>query len=468
MKPTIVWFRQDLRLADNPALSAAVRRGGPVVPVFILDDAAAGDWQPGGASRWWLHQSLEALSKDLTARGGQLVLRAGRARDVLDDLIRETGAEAVFWNRCYEPFAITRDKDLKALLTAREIDARSFNGALLVEPWDIKSKSDKPFRVFTPFWKRVQTSLIVERPLPSPDKTLVPFAKKVATDELAAWNLCPSKPDWAGGMREAWTPGAAGAKARLGNFLDEALDHYAKGRDVPGKDFTSRLSPHLHWGEVSPRQVWHALEVRGQESAATIKFKAEIGWREFSHHLLYQAPQLPEKNLRPEFDDFPWADDPTHLRAWQRGMTGVPFVDAGMRQLWHTGWMHNRVRMVAASYLVKHLLQPWQAGARWFWDTLVDADLAANSASWQWVAGCGADAAPYFRVFNPALQGEKFDADGDYVRAWVPELTDVPKKFVHKPWEMASPPAGYPAPIVGLAEGRKRALAAFEEIKRRD
>jgi len=467
MQPTIVWFRQDLRLADNPALSAAVRRGAPVVPVFILDDAAAGEWQPGGASRWWLHQSLEALANDLVARGAQLVLRAGRARDVLDDLIRETGADAVFWNRCYEPFAIARDKDMKSLLTAREIDARSFNGGLLVEPWDIKSKSDRPFRVFTPFWKTVSASLIVERPLPAPDKTLVPFAKRIASDDLAAWNLTPSNPDWAGGLREAWTPGEAGAKARLGNFLDEALPSYAKGRDVPGKDYTSRLSPHLHWGEISPRQIIYALEASGPESAAATKFKAEIGWREFSHHLLYQAPELPDKNLRPEFDEFPWADDPAHLSAWQRGMTGIPFVDAGMRQLWHTGWMHNRVRMVAASYLVKHLLQPWQAGARWFWDTLVDADLANNSASWQWVAGCGADAAPYFRVFNPALQGEKFDPDGTYVRAWVPELADVPRKYMHKPWEMASPPAGYPAPIVGLAEGRARALEAFEVIKRR-
>lgn len=466
MKPTIVWFRKDLRLGDNPALTAAVRRGAPVVPVYILDDEAAGDWRPGGASRWWLHQSLEALAKDLAARGSQLVLRRGRARDVLDDLIRETSAEAVFWNRCYEPFAIARDKDIKQLHTDRGLDVRSFNGSLLAEPWDIKSKSDKPFRVFTPFWKTVTAELTVERPLPTPDKTLPAYGKKLPSDDLKAWGLLPTKPDWAGGLREAWVPGEAGAKKRLADFLDEALGQYEGGRDRPDRDYTSRLSPHLHWGEISPRQIWHALGAHDPHAKGVQKFQSEIGWREFSYHLLYQAPELPEKNLRPEFDDFPWADSKAHLEAWQKGETGIPMVDAGMRQLWHTGWMHNRVRMIAASYLVKHLLQPWQAGARWFWDTLVDADLANNSASWQWVAGCGADAAPYFRVFNPALQGEKFDTEGEYVRRWVPELEGVPKKYVHKPWEMASPPADYPAPIVSLAHGRARALEAFEAIKR--
>ncbi len=461
--PTIVWFRQDLRLADNPALAAACERGETVVPLFILDDETPGDWRPGGASRWWLHHSLSALSESLARLGAPLILRRGLANRVLDDLTAEIGAGAVYWNRCYEPHAIARDKAIKAGINASAVDVRSFNSALLVEPWEVETKSGDSFRVFTPFWRSVTGSLRLTTPLPAP-KSLVTISG-VRSDDLGEWSLLPTKPDWAGGLRKTWTPGEQGAQERLRAFLENALDRYAGGRDRPGEENTSRLSPHLHWGEISPRQVWAALEHASASGRNVGKFQAELGWREFSYHLLYHVPDLPERNLRKAFDAFPWAPDEESLMAWQSGRTGLPIVDAGMRELWATGWMHNRVRMIVASLLVKHLLQPWQDGATWFWDTLVDADLASNSASWQWVAGCGADAAPYFRIFNPIVQGEKFDPDGTYVRRWVPELADVPARFIHKPWQSPNPPPAYPAPVVDLAAGRQRALAAYEVIK---
>ncbi len=462
--PTVVWFRQDLRLADNPALDAAIARGAPLVAVYVLDDDTPGDWKAGGASRWWLHHSLASLAKNLDDLGQRLVLRRGAADEIIKALVEEVGAGAVFWNRCYEPSAIARDTKLKSGLGERDVEVASFNGSLLVEPWTVKTKSGDPFKVFTPFWRAVQEGDPMDAPSDRPEK--LPAAPDgVDSDDLDDWELLPTKPDWAGGMRDAWTPGEAGARDRLARFLDDAIADYAAARDRPDSETTSRLSPHLHFGEISPRQVWQALDDADRAPKGTAKFRSELGWREFSYHLLHQFPKLPEENFRPEFDAFPWQPDEAHLRAWQRGRTGVPIVDAGMRELWGIGWMHNRVRMVVASFLVKHLLQPWQDGARWFWDTLVDADLANNSASWQWVAGCGADAAPYFRVFNPVLQGEKFDPKGDYVRCWVPELADVPDKYVHKPWEMGSPPKDYPAPLVDIGEGRRRALAAYDEVK---
>ena len=299
----------------------------------------------------------------------------------------------------------------------------------------------------------------------SPAPKRLAAAARIASDGLDDWRLLPTTPDWAGGLRDAWAPGERGAQTRLQMFLKNAVDRYAGVRDRPAEANTSRLSPHLHWGEISPRQLWSALEHADASGSNIAKFQSELGWREFSYHLLYHAPELPERNLRKTFDAFPWKPDEELLLAWQAGLTGFPIVDAGMRELWATGWMHNRVRMITASLLVKHLLQPWQDGAAWFWDTLVDADLANNSASWQWVAGCGADAAPYFRIFNPVLQGEKFDPNGAYVRRWVPELAEVDDKFVHKPWHAPTPPAGYPAPIVDLAVGRERALAAYATVK---
>ncbi|MBL8644159.1 MAG: deoxyribodipyrimidine photo-lyase [Rhodospirillaceae bacterium] len=470
--PIIVWFRQDLRVADNPALHAAAATGRAVAPVYILDNAADAPWPLGGASRWWLHGALAALQASLAKLGAPLILRQGDSANVLAALIKETGADALYWNRCYEPAAIERDKDIKTALKARHIDVQSFNSALLFEPWEIRTQSETPFKVFTPFHKAVLNAPPPRTPLAAPKK-LVSIPQQPASDALEAWNLRPTKPDWAGGLRAAWSPGEAAAKKRLSQFLDNAVAHYAKGRDVPGEALTSRLSPHLHFGEISPHHIWHATLAREQTSG-TATFLKELVWREFAYHLLYHFPVLPDEPLRPEFKAFPWKADAKLLRAWQRGLTGYPIVDAGLRELWATGWMHNRVRMIAASLLVKHLLQPWQAGAAWFWDTLVDADLANNSTSWQWVAGCGTDAAPYFRVFNPVLQGLKFDAGGAYVRRWVPEIARLPDEWLHKPWDAPEgvlKDAGvmlgrtYPIPVVSLNAGRDRALAAFKTLR---
>ncbi len=458
--PTIVWFRQDLRLSDNPALEAA---RGPVVPLFVLDDETPGVWKAGGASRWWLHRSLEALGADLAKRGSRLILRRGRADKVLPELVAETGAKAVVWNRLYEPFATARDAQLKDALKVRGVCVSSFNGSLLKEPWEVKTGNDTPFKVFTPFWRAALSTMEPPSPVAAP-KALQPPAAWPASDTLSDWNLLPARPNWASGFEPVWTPGEAGARARLSAFVNGGLSRYAAARDMPAEAATSRLSPHLHWGEISPRQVWHTLQVA---EANADKFLSEIGWREFSYHLLYHFPTLPERNFRPAFDAFAWADDAAGFSAWTKGRTGYPIVDAGMRELWATGTMHNRVRMAAASFLIKHLMIRWQRGAAWFWDTLVDADLASNSASWQWVAGSGADAAPYFRIFNPVLQGEKFDPDGVYVRRWIPELSACETRFVHRPWEAANfAKLKYPAPIVQHDRARARALAAFQQLSR--
>jgi len=471
--PVIVWFRQDLRLVDNPALHAAVEAGRPIVAVYVLDDTGAGAWPLGGASRWWLHHSLTALSAALAERGGRLVLRRGDAGIELDRLIAETGAGAVFWNRCYEPAAIARDKIIKAALDARGIEAKSFNASLLFEPWTIATQSAQPFKVYTPFAKACRAAPAPAQPLPAPVR-LPGLAPPPRSDALASWQLLPTHPDWAVGLRASWTPGEAGATARLDRFLDVAVETYRDDRNRPDLEATSRLGAHLHFGEIGPRQLWHATRARAGHGAGPDHFISEILWREFAHHLLFHWPDLPARNWRTQFDGFPWADDATGLAAWQRGRTGFPIVDAGMRELWQTGWMHNRVRMIVGSFLVKDLLLPWQAGAAWFWDTLVDADLANNSASWQWVAGCGADAAPYFRVFNPMLQGEKFDRDGSYVRRYVPELARLPTASIHRPWEADATTlreAGvefgrtYPRPIVDHHAARARALAAFAALK---
>ncbi len=448
------------------------------MPVFIWSPEEEGAWAPGGASRWWLHQSLESLTQELRDAGVGLVIRRGAALEELVKLAKETGARAVFWNRRYEPAIIARDQKVKESLRAAGLNAESFNGALLHEPWTIQNKSGKPFQVFTPYWKTCVAATDPADPLAKP-RTLTAVAKSPASERLASLELEP-KIDWAGGMRAAWQPGAEGAHAELKRFVHEGLLHYAEGRNRPDQVGTSRLSPHLHFGEISPREVWH--EVRTFAAANKIptvvwrswQFLTEIGWREFAHHLLFHFPQTPEQPLRADFAKFPWREDKEFLHAWQRGRTGVPLVDAGMRELWTTGWMHNRIRMVVASYLVKNLLQPWQSGAQWFWDTLVDADLANNTLGWQWTAGCGADAAPYFRIFNPVSQGEKFDPKGYYVRKWVPEIARLPDEWIHQPWKA---PAGvltgaevdlgrtYPKPLVSLSISREVALQAYQEIR---
>lgn len=472
MSPVIVWFRQDLRLTDNPALTHAATGGRPLLCLYILDDETPGRWRLGSASRWWLHESLAALGHELALLGGRLLLRRGPAEEVLRSVIADSAARAVAWNRCYEPYAVARDKVLKKQLANAGIEAKSFNAALLAEPWDVTTKSGAPFRVFTPFWKALRQREIA-RPASAP-RALSFFAGAIAGDDLAAWRLAPTAPNWAEGFRPHWTPGEAGGAAKLNDFLARAVD-YPDLRDRPDLVATSRLSPHLHWGEVSPRQTWHAIRARAYELPDEgEKYLSELAWREFAHHLLYHFPALPDEPLDAGFTDFPWADDPATFEAWSKGQTGIPIVDAGMRELWQTGWMHNRVRMIAASFLTKHLLIPWQRGEAWFWNTLLDADLANNAAGWQWVAGCGADAAPFFRIFNPVLQGEKFDPEGDYVRRFVPELTGLPSRHIHRPWQAPATvlaAAGltlgrnYPLPIVDLAAGRVRALVAFRARK---
>jgi deoxyribodipyrimidine photo-lyase len=445
--PSIVWLRDDLRVADNPALTAAVDRGGPVVVLYLLDEDSPGARPLGGASRWWLHGSLTALAAELADRGAHLTLRRGAAGTVIPHLAAEIGAGAVYWNRRYGALREV-DAELKSRLRADGLDVQSFGASLLFEPWTITTGAGDPYRVFTPFWRACLAADEPRQPLAAPDRI---EGLAVAGDELESWALLPTRPDWAAGLREAWTPGEAGARARLEHFVDHGLPLYHR-RDEPGIEATSRLSPHLRFGELSPHQVWARL--RGPLAPAAIanrpKFLSEIGWREFSYSILFHQPTIATENVRRDFDAFPWeVPDPAVLAAWQQGRTGIPLVDAGMRQLWHSGWMHNRVRMIVASLLTKNLLIDWRIGEAWFWDTLVDADEASNAASWQWVAGSGADAAPYFRVFNPVLQAERFDPDQAYVRRWVPELGT----------------AEYPRPVVDLAASRTAALAAYEVVK---
>jgi deoxyribodipyrimidine photo-lyase len=456
--PSLIWFRHDLRLSDNPALTAAIAHGAPVIPLFILDT----DEDLGGASRWWLHHSLAQLGQDLAGLGAPLILLKGRARDLLPALVEKTGSTAVFWNRLYEPQSIARDTALKADLKAKGIKVETFNANLLIEPFAHFNKAGGPFKVFTPFWKTALEQMKLEPDQPAPTH-LTPARVQTDTQSLDEFQLLPRKPNWAAGFDDYWQPGERGADAALTRFIQNSLKSYAIERDRPDCLSTSRLSPHLHFGEISPARIFRTINTVCDDRNGQ-KFNAELGWREFAHYLLFHFPQMTTKSLRPEFDLFPWEDDPGALRAWQKGLTGYPIVDAGMRELWTTGWMHNRVRMIVASFLVKHLMIPWQTGADWFADTLVDADLASNIASWQWVAGSGADAAPYFRIFNPILQGEKFDPNGEYVRKFVPELANVPKAFIHQPWTMAHPPSGYPAPIIDHGAARARALSAFAEL----
>ena len=460
----LVWFRNDLRLADNPALHAAAESGEDVLLLYILDERA------GAASRWWLHYSLTALGEDIAARGGQLVLRRGEPVAIIAGLVREHGITGVHAARAYEPFWREADRKLDAALKKLDCGLHRHLSTSLFPPERITTKAGGLFGVFTPFSKACQEAGVPEDALPAPRALK---AIKAKGDALKDWKLLPTRPDWAGGMRAEWTPGEAGARARLQAFLAGPVKHYATARDVPGVEGTSRLSPHAHFGEISPRHVWHQAKAAGNGKGVET-FLKELLWREFSINLLWQHPDIREKPIREEFGAFAWNERKGHLAAWQQGRTGIPIVDAGMRELWQTGWMHNRVRMICASYLVKHLLIPWQKGEAWFWDCLCEADEAANGASWQWVAGCGADAAPYFRIFNPVLQGLRFDPEGTYVRRFVPELKALPDRHIHAPWEAdAGLLAGcgvrlrgnYPMPLVLPADGRQAALAAYAAIK---
>ena len=467
--PIIVWFRRDLRVADNPALSEAVKSGQPVICLYILETEK--ERELGGASLWWLHHSLESLSKDLAAIGAKLILRKGQAFRVLDRLIEETGTDSVYWNRRYDLGPREIDAAIKADLIGRGLTVKSFRANLLSEPWTVKTKTDNYYKVFTPYWRAAQDSLDTSDPLPVPT-SITSYADDIKSESLGALGLLPTTPDWGAKMAPHWTIGSKGAKQALKQFLSGPVTDYTEDRNRPDKeDGTSKLSPHLAFGEISPKQIWHACK---DDLNTARKFLAEIGWREFSYVLLYHNPKLATENFKSAFDAFEWNHSENNLPAWQHGQTGYPFVDAGMRQLWQTGWQHNRVRMVTASFLIKHLLIDWREGEKWFHDTLVDADPASNAASWQWVAGSGADAAPYFRIFNPFTQGEKFDPNGDYVRKFIPELKHLPNKFIHRPWEapkLVLLEAGvklgenYPEPIVDHKFARDRALAGYKATR---
>ncbi len=477
MSCSLVWFRRDLRVEDHPALAAAAERG-EVLPVFLWTPEEEGAWAPGGASRWWLHHALADLSQQLRGLGSRLLIVDGRGRaslDLLQRVARESGADAVFWNRRYEPSAVRRDAEIKSSLRSGGLEAQSFNGSLLFEPGEISNKSGTPFKVFTPFWKHLMSEHEVPRATAGPGRLKLPEDAPEG-DSLESLGLLPEI-GWDSGFAPFWggQPSRDLMEERLAGFLDGAAERYPDRRDAPAEDATSRLSPFLHFGQIGPRELWWRFaDAENHSGRFDTGVMRQIVWREFAHHLLFHFPETTDRPLRPEFESFPWSADDAALDRWQRGETGYPLVDAGMRQLWQTGWMHNRVRMVVASFLVKHLLQPWQDGARWFWDTLVDADLANNTFGWQWTAGCGADAAPYFRVFNPFGQGEKFDPDGDYVRRYVPELSGLPDSHIHKPWELGEldlDSAGvklgrdYPEPMVEHRAARERALAAFEALK---
>lgn len=470
-RPIIVWFRQDLRLTDHPALHFACHTGRPVIPLYIFDPTAKYCPTFGRSSLWWLYHSLLALNQRLQAYGAELLLFQGCPLEVLPRVVERYKATAVCWSRCYEPQALLCEQKLLTLLA--HCDCRVFNSALLFEPWQIRSgqgrrQGGRPgqfYKIFTPFWRACTQSWEQIPPaLPPPERIPSSMHKPVSADGERVWyqlkEAAAKQP-----LEKYWQVGEQAAHSALQSFIEIALARYSSARDFPGLSATSRLSPHLHFGEISPRYIVDILK-KHQPQLDYEPFIRQLGWREFSYYQLYHFPQLPKEPWRPEFAHFPWSYDEELLERWKEGLTGYPLVDAGMRQLRSVGWMHNRTRMLVASFLVKDLMLPWQCGADWFWENLVDADLACNSANWQWVAGCGFDAAPFFRIFNPILQGEKFDAEGLYVKRWLPELAQVPKAFVHKPWELGlQAPSNYPSPIIEHKQHSQRALAAFKQLK---
>jgi len=477
--PSIVFFQDDLRMRDNPALAAAADRGNPLICLYIWNPDASGYARAGAASRWWLHHSLHTLADNLAKAGNTLILKTGHAPEVIAGLIRQLGASHLYWNRACEPTALEEEQKILKLLESTNAQATIFHGNTLVDPSSVRTLAQQPYSVFTPFWKRFQTNLTLKPPIRARRHLPPAPSVKLQSNSLASLELLP-RFDWAQGLRKAWSPGEDGAQSLLRKFLQAPVQSYETDRDRPDRSRTSHLSPHLHFGEISPRDIWDAADRAARRQTTTrakaglTAFRRQLVWREFSRHLLVHFPRMAQQPLRMEFQQFPWRPHPELLQAWQRGQTGYPLIDAGMRELWHTGWMHNRVRMVVASFLTKHLLLPWEDGAQWFWDTLVDADLANNTFGWQWVAGCGADAAPFFRIFNPIMQGKKFDPDGVYVRRWVPELSKLSPAWIHAPWE--APPSvlqeanvelgqTYPLPIVKHEEARSRALEAYQQFK---
>ena len=469
----IHWFRQDLRLSDNPALDSAAQYE-TLIPIYILDEVNSGEFKMGAASKWWLHQSLTKLNESLD---GKLLVYQGNPHEILNKLIEEQEVSYVTWNRCYEPWRIDRDKEIKRNFEDKNVAVESFSASLLWEPWTISKDDGTPYRVFTPFYKK--GCLNSEEPrLPAGKVDLSNlYSEDLSSDSITDLNLLPTI-KWYKSFEEEWNPGEIGAEQNLNSFLDSGLLNYKEGRNFPSQEFVSRLSPHLHFGEISPNEVWYRAKTKEGISGiekSLAHFHSELGWREFSYYLLYHFPDLPNKNFQEKFDIFPWQENEEFLALWQKGNTGYPIVDAGMRELWQTGYMHNRLRMIVGSFLVKNLLIDWRFGERWFWDCLDDADLASNSASWQWVAGSGADAAPYFRIFNPITQGLKFDPEGEYTKKYVPELRDLPNKYLFSPWEAPEnilADAGielgknYPKPMVDLKLSRETALEAFATTKK--
>jgi deoxyribodipyrimidine photo-lyase len=471
----LVWFRRDLRLSDQPALRMAADKSAAVIPVYIHAPEEERPWEPGAASRWWLYHSLIALDNALHRIGSRLIVRRGPTLATMLALVRETGASAVYWNRVYEPALIARDTKIKTALTSQGVEAESFNALLLHEPWEVVRTGGAPYKMFTPHWKASQA--LPQPAPPTRPPRLRSSARWPKAEALESLELRPRIP-WDTGLADTWAPGEAAAQGRLQVFAERILSRYAATRDYPGVGGVSKLSPHLHFGEVSPRQVWHAVQAAalatGNESCA-VSYLRQLAWRDFAYHLLYHYPHTPERPFRPGFERFPWQPRDDRLwHAWTRGQTGIPFVDAGMRELWATGWMHNRVRMIVASWLTKNARLHWLEGARWFWDTLVDADLANNTLGWQWTAGCGADAAPYFRVFNPVRQSERFDPRGAYIRRWLPELARLPDEHIHAPW--LAPGAilresaialdrDYPLPVLDLRRTREAALTAYRSLR---
>lgn len=470
----LIWFRKDLRLQDNPCLEAALKAKKEIIPVFIWNKEEGGQWSPGAASRWWLHHALKSLTTDIAKHGGHLILRKGKAEEILPELIDGMGIDTVYYGRTYDPAGLATQNAVEVELSKKPCSVESFNTSLLQDPWEIKNGSGRPFQVFTPYWRKCRSSIYKDILIYSPDQLNFSnsLPDSLSVDQL---ELLPEH-DWHLKLSNHWDVSESAAHKLIERTAEEVTRSYETARNIPSKDGTSRLSPYLAWGLISPRQICKAVLTSDNEGGfrGENKYLVEIGWREFSYHLLYHFPQIPDQPLREKYAAFPWRSDLDQLKSWQFGRTGYPMVDAGMRQLYETGWMHNRVRMVVASFLVKHLLLSWQDGARWFWDTLVDADLASNTQGWQWAAGCGADAAPYFRIFNPITQGEKFDGKGEYARKWIPSLNELPSKWIFKPWE--APPdlllvsdvflgTNYPHPCVDHKYGRERALSALASLK---
>jgi len=465
----LVWFRRDLRLHDNAALKAA-QRATCCIPLYI-DDSSIKSYPIGGAARWWLHHSLRALQISLQAKGSDLLIQKGDSLKLLEQLIAKYNITHLFWNRLYNPEEIARDTLIKKKFIEKGITVHSFAGNVIKEPWDITNKQNLPYKVFTAFFRAFRAETLLNAlPILKAPRTLPPCPVKISNKQLKSLELLPTHPNWANAFAETWTPGEAHAQQALKKFIKNSLQNYSTTRNIPSKiEGTSKLSPHLHWGELSIRATWQAI----QDIDKNGTFLNELGWREFAQHLLYYFPQLPFEPLQKKFLSFPWKKNNQYLKAWQQGLTGYPIVDAGMRQLWSIGWMPNRVRMIVGSFFVKDLNLPWVEGADWFWDTLVDADLGSNYMNWQWVTGCGVDAAPFFRIFNPITQGTKFDPEGIYVKTWVPELQNMPKKYIHNPWQApkeilvtAEITLGkdYPLPMVDHSRAREFALQAFKNL----